>query len=165
MPPGKLAWPVWPPAAKCNWTPSARPRFRPSIWKIFPARPWPRLQAGNHPGLTLRRAFRYTNTQAVINLKASAVEPDVRVETEDTLSLGEDRTVLADNFRADITRAGIFDLSFLLAPGFDVEAISGAALSQWTESKTAAGRVITLHLVGKTQGSSNPLLSPCRGRE
>ena len=40
-------------------------------------------------------------------IKASAVEPDVRVETQDTLSLGEDRTVLAANATVDITRAGI----------------------------------------------------------
>jgi hypothetical protein len=110
---------------------------------------------GEIPGLSLRRAFRYSDTQALITLKASAVEPDVRVETQDTLSLGEDRTVLADNFTANITRAGVFDLSFLMPAGFDVESISGAALSQWTESKTEAGRVITLHFLGKTQGAQS----------
>ena len=104
------------------------------------------------PGLTLRRAFRYSDTNATMTLKAAAVEPDVQVETDDTLSLGEDRTVLADNFTVEITRAGIFELSFLMPAGFDIESISGKALSQWTELKTDAGRVITLHLTGKTQG-------------
>jgi hypothetical protein len=103
-------------------------------------------------GLTLRRAFRYSNTGATLALSASAVEPDVRVEAQDTLSLGEDRTVLADNFNADITRAGIFDLSFVMPPGFEIESISSPVLSQWTELKTGAGRIITLHLTGKTQG-------------
>jgi hypothetical protein len=103
-------------------------------------------------GLTLRRAFRYSDAEATLSLSASAVEPDVRIEAEDTLSLGEDRTVLADNFTADITRAGIFDLSFIMPTGFDIESISSAVLSQWTELKTDAGRVITLHLTGKTQG-------------
>ena len=128
------------------------PAFSPLNLEDFPGDAVAALQ-GEIPGLTLRRALSYSNTQAVINLKASAVQADVRVETSDTLSLGEDRTVLADNFTADITRAGIFDLSFLLPAGFDVEAISGAALSQWTESKSNAGRVITLHLVSKTQGA------------
>src|SRR5439155_8616782 len=104
------------------------------------------------PGLTVRRAFRYADSQATASLKASAVEPDVRVETQDTLSLGEDRTVLAANATVDITRAGIFRLSFLMPAGFDVESISGPALSHWTELKTEAGRVITLHLNGKTEG-------------
>jgi len=100
----------------------------------------------------VRRAYRYSDVKADATLKASAVEPDVRVETQDTLSLGEDRTVLAANATVDITRAGIFRLSFLLPAGFDVESVSGAALSHWTELKTDAGRVITLNLKGKTEG-------------
>ncbi len=108
--------------------------------------------AAQFPGLTVRRAFRYSDTKATASLKASPVEPDVRVETQDTLSLGEDRTVLAANATVDITRAGIFKLSFVMPEGFDVEAISGAALSHWTESKSDAGRVITLNLRGKTEG-------------
>ncbi len=104
------------------------------------------------PGLTVRRAFRYSDSKAVASLNASAVEPDVRVETQDTLSLGEDRTVLAVNATVDITRAGIFRLSFILPTGMDVESVSGDALSHWTELKSDAGRVITLHLRGKTEG-------------
>jgi hypothetical protein len=104
------------------------------------------------PGLTVRRAFRYAEPRATASLKVSAVEPDVRVETQDTLSLGEDRTVLAANVTADITRAGIFRLSFLMPAGFDVESISGAAMSHWTDLKTETGRIITLHLNGKTEG-------------
>lgn len=104
------------------------------------------------PGLTVRRAFRYSDAKATAVVKASPVEPDVRVETQDTLSLGEDRTVLAANATVDITRAGIFRLSFVLPAGMDVETISGAALSHWTEAKTDAGRVITLQLKGKTTG-------------
>jgi hypothetical protein len=83
----------------------------------------------------------------------------VRVETQDTLSLGEDRTVLAANLTVSITRAGIFRLSFLMPSGFDVESITGAALSHWTELKTDAGRVITLHLNGKTEGQQQFAIS------
>ncbi len=108
---------------------------------------------GQIPGLTLRRAFQYSGTNASITLKASAVEPDVRIETRDTLSLGEDHTTLADSFTVDITRAGIFNLSFVMPKGFDVDSISGAALSQWTESQTNDDRIITLHLNGKTIGT------------
>ncbi len=103
-------------------------------------------------GLTVRRAFRYADPKAAIALKASPVEPDVRVATQDTISVGEDRTVLAANVTVDISRAGIFKLSFVMPAGFDVESISGAALSHWTESKGDAGRVVTLNLKGKTEG-------------
>jgi hypothetical protein len=103
-------------------------------------------------GLTVRRAFSYSDASATATLKASPVEPDVRVETQDTLSLGEDRTVLASTANVNITRAGIFKLSFVMPAGFDVESISGAAMSHWTELKSDAGRVITLNLTGKTEG-------------
>ncbi len=107
------------------------------------------------PGLTLRRAFRYAEPGALATVTASAVEPDVRVEpqSQQTLSLGEDRTVLAANLTVEISRAGIFRLSFVLPTGLDVESISGAALSHWTEAKTDAQRIITLHLNAKTLGS------------
>jgi hypothetical protein len=108
--------------------------------------------AAQLPGLTVRRAFRYSDTAATASLKASPVEPDVRVETQDTLSLGEDRTVLASTLNVDITRAGIFRLSFAMPIGFDVDSISGTAMTHWTELKTDAGRVITLHFTGKTEG-------------
>src|SRR5262249_48407489 len=90
------------------------------------------LRPQNSP-LTLRRAFRYSDIKGNLSLKASAVEPDVRVEAQATLSLGEDRNVLASTAVVDITRAGIFHLSFLLPDGFEVDSISGAALSHWTE--------------------------------
>jgi len=115
--------------------------------------------AAQFPGLTVRRAFRYADTQATALLKASPVEPDVRVETQDTLSLGEDRTVLATTANVTITRAGIFKVSFVMPDGFDVESISGTALSHWTELKSEVGRVITLNLTGKTDGQQQFIIS------
>jgi hypothetical protein len=103
-------------------------------------------------GLTLRRAFRQSEGKGAISLKASAVEPDVRVETQDTVSLSEDRTLLASALDVMVTRAGIFRLSFALPAGMDVETISGEALSHWTELKTGTNRVVTLNLKGRTEG-------------
>jgi hypothetical protein len=124
----------------------------------FPSAPAALLQ-GQLSGLAVRRAFRYSDTHGLFSVKASPVEPDVRVESQNTLSLGEDRTVLAANATVDITRAGIFRLSFVMPAGFDVEAISGSALSHWTESRTDAGRVITLHFPGKTDGRQQFVIS------
>jgi hypothetical protein len=111
------------------------------------------------PGLTLRRAFRYADAGAGAVIAASAVEPDVRVESQQTLSLGEDRTLLAATLAVEITRAGIFRLSFPLPVGLDVESISGAAVSHWTELKTDTNRIITLHLRGKTEGAQQLAIS------
>lgn len=115
--------------------------------------------AAQFPGLTLRRAFRYAEPGAAAVITASAVEPDVRVESQQTLSLGEDRTLLAANLAVEITRAGIFRLSFVLPPALDIESISGAALSHWTELKADNQRIITLHLNGKTEGQQQFAIS------
>jgi hypothetical protein len=124
----------------------------------FPGNVAPSL-AAQIPGLTVRRAFRYAEAKATAVIKESAVEPDVRVEAQDTLSLGEDRALLAVDATVQITRAGIFRLSFVLPAGMDVESISGAAMSHWTELKTDAGRVITMHLKGRTEGQQQFAIS------
>ncbi|MHC1762766.1 MAG: hypothetical protein AB9869_00460 [Verrucomicrobiia bacterium] len=105
-------------------------------------------------GLSLRRAYRSTDLAATARIRASAVQPDVRVESQQTLSLGEDRTVLAVNANVTITRAGIFRLSFALPTGFEVESISGQALSHWTDLRSGDERIVALHLRGKTEGAT-----------
>ncbi len=111
------------------------------------------------PAATVRRAFRFAEPAGTAVVKASAVEPDVRVESQDTVSLGEDRTVLAANVTVEILRAGIFRLSFALPETYDVESISGSALSHWTELKNDGARMITLHLTGKTTGKQSFAIS------
>ena len=125
--------------------------FSPINLDDFPASAAAPFQA-QVAGLALKRAFHYSDTQGVILLKALAVKPDVQVEAQSTLSLGEDRVVLAVNATVRIERAGIFKLSFAMPSGFDVETISGSALSQWTEAKSEAGRIITLNLISRTLG-------------
>lgn len=119
----------------------------------FPSAVLQPLQA-QIPGLTLRRAFRHTDAKGMLTLKSSAVEPDIRVETQETLSLGDDRTLLAVNAAMSITRAGIFRVSFALPATLEVESISGGAVTHWTELKSAEGRLITLHLKGRTEGQT-----------
>ncbi|MGB0578858.1 MAG: hypothetical protein ACPGVU_04060 [Limisphaerales bacterium] len=112
-------------------------------------------------GLTLRRAFRYSNLiqGETIKLSASAVQPDIRVGSSQTLSLGEDRTVLSVRLNANITRAGVFKLSFVMPENLDVDSITGSALSHWTGLKSDTNRIVTLHLKGKTLGAQQFNLS------
>ena len=104
------------------------------------------------PGLTLRRAFRQETGLSGPTLRAVAVEADVRAEVQQTLSLAEDRTVLAATLKLSILRAGIFKFSFPLPQGLEVESISGNTLSHWTETKSDTNRWINLHLKSRTEG-------------
>jgi hypothetical protein len=114
-----------------------------------------RILAGTdgEPIATLQQVFRYSGDGGSVALKVAPVAPEVRVTTNQTLSLGDDRVVLAVDLSVDITRAGIFKLSFALPEGLDVEALSGEALSQWTEADEGGSRVVTMQLTGRTIGT------------
>jgi hypothetical protein len=87
-----------------------------------------------------------------VELRIAAVAPEVRVTGRQVLSLDDDRLVMAVDLAASITRVGLFKLSFVLPKGLEVEALSGAALSHWTEAREGAQRIVTLHLNGRTIG-------------
>ncbi len=104
------------------------------------------------PLATLQQAWRFGQTGGHVDLKIAAVAPEVRVASRQVFSLDDDRMVMAVDLGVAITRVGLFKLSFVLPEGLEVEALSGAALSQWTEAQDGARRVVTLHLNGRTMG-------------
>lgn len=121
-------------------------------------------------GLTLRRSYRTADHLAQPAIAASAVQPEVRAEARQTLSLADDRTVLAVNLTVAITRAGLFRLSFVLPSGLEVESIAGEAMTHWTQVRTENGPVVTLHLRSNTEGEKQfgltlvgPGAKPIRG--
>lgn len=127
------------------------PSLSPINLEDFPAEAAVAMQS-RMADAAVRRAFRYTDPSATLSIHAAPVEADVRAETQQTVSLGEDRVVVAASANVSITRAGIFRLSFKLPHGYDVESVSGAAMSHWTEARSNGSRIITLHLKGKTEG-------------
>ncbi len=104
--------------------------------------------------LTVRRAYSYGAKEPSLKVEAVAVVPDVRVDSLQRLSLGEDRVLLAAHLNVVVSRAGIFKLSFPLPAGFELESVSGDQLSHQTESGAGTNRIITLNLKGKTIGAS-----------
>ncbi|MEP4079258.1 MerC domain-containing protein [Haloferula sp.] len=131
----------------------------------FDARLLPR-NAKSEPLALLQKAYRYGVEEASISLKVTSVAPEIRAEVTQTLSLGEDRMVLAADLLAKITRAGVFKLLVEIPEGLEVESVTGASLSHWTESPAAGKRLISLNLNGRTLGEqtfSISLSSPSPG--
>jgi hypothetical protein len=100
----------------------------------------------------LHRVYRYGAGGGELSVRVAPVEPEVRVISKQVLSLGDERVVLAVNFTAEIARAGLFQLSFPLPKGLEVESLTGAALHHWAELTEGDSRQIVLHLNGKTLG-------------
>lgn len=111
----------------------------------------PRTKQGQ-PVATVQNVWRYGPSGGRVELKVAAVAPEVRVASRQVFSLDEDRLVVAADLRVTIARVGIFKLSFAVPERLDVEAVSGAALSQWAEAVEDGRRIVTLHLKGRTIG-------------
>lgn len=100
----------------------------------------------------MHRAYRHTGGDASLTLKVTPVAPELRAEMKQTLSLGDDRMVLAVDLMASITRAGLFKLEVEIPAGFEVESVTGAALAHWAEATVDGTRLLNLHLNGRTLG-------------
>jgi len=101
----------------------------------------------------VQHAFRYGNADARLKLKVTEVAPELRAESWQLVSLGEDRLVIAADLTVSITRSGVFRLAVAIPEGLEIESAGGEGLSHWTESGQGADRVVTLHLAGKTMGT------------
>jgi hypothetical protein len=101
----------------------------------------------------IQRVYRYGADGGELTVRVAQVEPEVRVISQQIVSLGDERVVLAVNFTAEISRAGLFQLSFPLPTGLEVESLTGPAIHHWAESAEEGARRIVLHLNGKTIGT------------
>jgi len=108
-----------------------------------------------HASPTIQNVWRYGQTGGRVDLKIAPVAAEVRVAARQVLSLDDDRMVMAVDLNVAITRVGLFKLSFVLPEGLEVEALSGPALSHWTETQEGKQRVITMHLNGRTIGDQS----------
>jgi len=109
--------------------------------------------ADKRPLAVLQRVFRYQGNAGTVSLRVAPVEPEVRMTSKQVVSLGDDRMVLAADLAVAVTRAGVFRLTMEVPKGLEVEALSGPAVSHWTEGSGEKGeRLVTLHLNGRTLG-------------
>lgn len=109
--------------------------------------------ADKQPLAVLQRVFRYQSDAGTVSLRVAPVEPEVRMTSMQVVSLGDDRMVLAADLAVAVTRAGVFRLTLEVPKGLEVEALSGPAVSHWTEGTGEKGeRLVTLHLNGRTLG-------------
>ena len=115
--------------------------------------------AKGRPLALLQRVFRYGADEASVAVRVAPVAPEMRAESQQVLSLGEDRMVLATDLAVTITRAGVFRVVLEVPEGLEIEAATGAALSHWTETREGGKRLVTLHLSGRTIGRQEFSLS------
>lgn len=113
---------------------------------------FPPLPAIGDMAPALHRVFRYAGDKAKIGLRVLPVEPEIRSNIAQTVSLGSERCVLSAVIVADIRRAPVFRLSFPLPEGWEIETASGEDLAHWLETGEGASRRVVLALKERTVG-------------
>jgi hypothetical protein len=101
---------------------------------------------------TLHRVYRYGKEKGSLRVQVSPVAPEVKVISKQVISFGDERVIHGINFVTEITRTGLFQLSFPLPKGLEVESLTGESLHHWAEQTENDQRQIILHLRGKTIG-------------
>ena len=84
-----------------------------------------RLLEGLPPATVEQVLALRTDRWAAGSAHRAAVSSEVRVASRELLSLDDDRMVIATDLEVSITRAGLFQLSFVLPAGLDVETLTG----------------------------------------
>ncbi len=121
----------------------------------------------------LRRAFRYHQLPAGAIVKVEQVLPEIRVEEKGSLSIADERIVLATQLRVTIAKSGVFSLRLDIPDGFDLESLTGEDVSHWDEikdeehgiivhfNKPALGaRVLNLVLARMEKGIEETIAAP-----
>ena len=100
----------------------------------------------------LHKAYRYGKNRGKINLRVAAVSPEIRVQTQQTIRLTDERMSLQVQALVNITRAGVFELTFYVPDGLAVESINSPALRDWSVVDVKGKQLATMFLNGKTMG-------------
>lgn len=113
----------------------------------------------NPPTAIIQQVWRYGREGGSVELKVAPVAAEVRVASRQLFSFDDDRLVVSLDLAVTIARVGLFQLSFVLPTGLEVEALSGPALNHWSEAAENGQRIVTLHLNGRTIGEQRFNLS------
>jgi hypothetical protein len=106
-------------------------------------------------GASLKKAFRYNKPPASIIVKASAVEPELRVRENCQVSFEEERTILTSDLNIEIAKAGIFSVSIDIPNNFDIDKVSGRNVQHWDEISEKNMHRILVHFDKSISGSTD----------
>jgi len=112
-------------------------------------------QAPGKTAQTIRRAFRYHQASEVkVTVETEQVLPEIRVTETGTLSIADERIVLATKLSLAVAKAGVFSASLEIPDDFDVETLTGKDVSHWDESKDQ-GHGVVVHFTRQVMDTTD----------
>lgn len=116
----------------------------------FPAAMVTACKKGHRP-FEIKRALKYHQLPASVNVYVEKVLPELRVAEQSHLDVSEERVVLSSRLTLTVDKAGIFSTWLGLPDGYDVESLTGEEVSHWDEHKTSTNAV-TVHFHQQVMG-------------
>ncbi len=90
----------------------------------------------------IKRAFRYNRLPFSATVSADQVLPEVRLVEQTSLDIATEQIRLTSRLNVTISKSGIFALRIQIPEGFDIDALSGDAVSHWDEVNTGTREVV-----------------------
>ncbi|MDF7798180.1 hypothetical protein P4C99_01800 [Pontiellaceae bacterium B1224] len=81
----------------------------------------------------IKRAFRYNHMPFSATVGADEVLPELRLMEETSLDVALEQIRLSTRLNVTVSKSGIFALRIRIPEGFDVDSLSGEAVSHWDE--------------------------------
>lgn len=100
-----------------------------------------RLMEGSSEA-SIKRAFRYNQMPFAAEVAAEQVLPELRLLEETAMDIATEQIRLSTRLNVTVSKSGIFSLRIKIPEGFDVDSLSGDAVSHWDEVNTGTREVV-----------------------
>lgn len=90
----------------------------------------------------IKRAFRYNLLPFSVKVSADEVLPELRLVEDSSLDVASEQMRLTSRLNLTVAKSGIFSLRIRIPEGFDVDSLTGDAVSHWDEVGTGSGEVV-----------------------
>ena len=100
-----------------------------------------RLLAGASES-SIKRAFRYNRLPFAACVSAEQVLPELRLLEETVVDVATEQVRLSSRLNVTVSKSGIFSLRIRIPEGFDVDSLSGDAVSHWDETGAGARELV-----------------------
>jgi hypothetical protein len=110
-----------------------------------------RLLAGSGE-TSMKRAYRYNSLPFSANVTADQVLPELRLLEETGLDVATEQIRLSSRLNVTVSKSGVFALRVRIPDGFDVDSLSGDAVSHWDEV-SAGTRELVVNFTKQVTGT------------
>jgi hypothetical protein len=91
---------------------------------------------------SIKRAFRYNQLPFMAGISAKQVLPELRLLEKTGVDVATEQIRISSRLNVTVSKSGIFSLRIRIPEGFDVDSLSGDAVSHWDEVNTGTRELV-----------------------